>query len=697
MVFFSGRVLKESNLCQSIKSGSRIRIITNITKKDIPHCEKLLSKGLAINHVPELDGENMILNDRFLLSFTIHRRNSIDIRISNVKEVMDPHFLRLQQILFNKLWADSIPAKFRVNELKEEKKFNPIIQLPKTEVIENPIEIEKRLSDFIRNSTTICTCTSIGGIQMIQKYFLNLHKETMKNYLAGKYKGTKWITTVNDEMEVQTLKKILNDSMEIRHIPNVSALTNFAFNDDFFVSSIDRMKDGNLMTSLIISNDPLYLNHYRSIFEEMWKSSQRIEDRFMDIKENISDSISLLYNPEEAVAFARKVFESAKQEILIILSSTNAALRLDQNKEFAMLNENSKKGIKVKVIIPLKKAMDNEIREIVSKYPFIEFRFLPFTTFFLIGTAIIDRQKIISFEVKNDTKKSYFGAIRLCLFIESKSTALSFGTLFENLWKQTELYKQLQSIERLQNDFINIASHELRTPIQSIMGFAEILRRDQDLSNHKEHIDAIRRNAIRIKELSNRLIEVTQIDNKLLKLKSETFDFKALILEVIKEQNRRRIDKFRSPSIDLKCIYRSDSKWHYLTNSPNQIPILITGDRIRLSQVLTNLIDNAYQAISLAKDGQSRTVIIKIEKVIHLASTTTTPKRWLVISVVDSGIGIHPDLVPRLFAKFTTNSSNGLGLGLYFSKEIVRDHGGKIWAKNNKNGKGSTVSFKLPL
>jgi signal transduction histidine kinase len=69
----------------------------------------------------------------------------------------------------------------------------------------------------------------------------------------------------------------------------------------------------------------------------------------------------------------------------------------------------------------------------------------------------------------------------------------------------------------------------------------------------------------------------------------------------------------------------------------------------------------------------------------------------LVISVVDSGIGIHPDLVPRLFAKFTTNSSNGLGLGLYFSKEIVSEHGGKIWAKNNKNGKGSTVSFKLPL
>lgn len=89
--------------------------------------------------------------------------------------------------------------------------------------------------------------------------------------------------------------------------------------------------------------------------------------------------------------------------------------------------------------------------------------------------------------------------------------------------------------------------------------------------------------------------------------------------------------------------------------------------------------------------------MIKIENIIQKMSTSTKTKQWLLVRIVDSGSGIHPDIIPRLFTKFTTNTSNGIGLGLYFSKEIVKEHGGKIWAQNNENGIGSTVSFRLPL
>jgi signal transduction histidine kinase len=695
--FFSEGVLEEYKISQHVNEGLRIRIITNITKNDISCCKNLLSIGLEIHHVSELGGGNMILNDKILVSFIIYRKDPVHKGVSNVQKVMDPHFLRQQQLIFNKVWMDSIPSAQRMLELNEGKERNFPLLSPKTEVIENPYEIEKRLSDFIRSSTNISTCTSIGGIQMIQKYFLDLHKETMKNYVSGKYKGTRWITTVNDEKDALSLKKILNDSMVVRHVRNLSALTNFAFNDDVFISSVDRMKDGNLMTSLVVSNDPLYLNHYRSIFEEVWKSGQKLEDRLMDIQDSISNNISVIYDPEQAIALARKLFESAKQEILIMLSSPNAALRLDQNKEFMALNNISRKGIKVKVLVPMKRVIDNKVTKIVSKYPFVKFRFLPFTSLFLVGTAIIDRQQIISYEIKNDTKKSYSDAVRLCLFIDSAPTALSYGTLFENLWKQTDLYKQLQDIEKIQNDFINIASHELRTPVQSIMGFAEILLKDLgDSPNNKKQVDAIRRNANRIKELVNRLIDVTQIDNKLLILRTETFDFKALISEVIKEQSSMRSEKSTTSRITLSCIYRDDSEWHHLTGRSNQDPILITGDRIRLSQVMMNLLDNAYEAISLAKDNNG-TIMIKIEKILQQVSTTNIPKQWLQVSIADNGSGIHPDIIPRLFTKFTTNTSNGIGLGLYFSREIIKEHGGKIWAKNNDSGIGSTISFRLPI
>jgi signal transduction histidine kinase len=143
-------------------------------------------------------------------------------------------------------------------------------------------------------------------------------------------------------------------------------------------------------------------------------------------------------------------------------------------------------------------------------------------------------------------------------------------------------------------------------------------------------------------------------------------------------------------------MYRYDSEWHHLRKRSNQDPVLITGDRIRLSQVMMNLLDNAYQAISLAKDNNG-TVMIKIEKIFQQMSTTNKPKQWLLVSIADSGNGIQPEMIPRMFTKFTTNTSNGIGLGLYFSKEIIKEHSGKIWAKNNESGIGSTISFRLPL
>ena len=125
----------------------------------------------------------MILNDKILVSFIIYRKDPVHKGILNVHKVMDPHFLRQQQLLFDRVWMDSVPSTQRMLELNEGKEHNFPVLSPKTEVIENPSEIERRLSDFIRNSTNISAYTSIGGIQMIQKYFLDLHKETMKNYV----------------------------------------------------------------------------------------------------------------------------------------------------------------------------------------------------------------------------------------------------------------------------------------------------------------------------------------------------------------------------------------------------------------------------------------------------------------------------------------------------------------------------------
>ena len=111
----------------------------------------------------------------------------------------------------------------------------------------------------------------------------------------------------------------------------------------------------------------------------------------------------------------------------------------------------------------------------------------------------------------------------------------------------------------------------------------------------------------------------------------------------------------------------------------------IITDRYRITQVISNLIDNA---IKFTKEEEGGTVSVNIKK--------KESDGWVIVSVKDNGIGIDPEIMPRLFTKFTSKSFKGTGLGLFISKNIIEAHGGKIWAENNIDGKGATFSFSLP-
>jgi signal transduction histidine kinase len=110
-------------------------------------------------------------------------------------------------------------------------------------------------------------------------------------------------------------------------------------------------------------------------------------------------------------------------------------------------------------------------------------------------------------------------------------------------------------------------------------------------------------------------------------------------------------------------------------------PIFVEADKVRIFEVLSNIIRNA---IKFTSEG---TITVKAH----------ADGKNVQVDVRDSGAGIDPDIVPRLFTKFATTSNQGTGLGLFISKNIVEAHGGRIWAENNKDGKGATFSFTLPL
>jgi signal transduction histidine kinase len=234
--------------------------------------------------------------------------------------------------------------------------------------------------------------------------------------------------------------------------------------------------------------------------------------------------------------------------------------------------------------------------------------------------------------------------------------------------------RELKNKNRLMDEFINIAAHELRSPIQPILGLSELVSHKVN-GEELEYMEVITSNARRLQRLTQNILDVTKVENHSLTLSKESFDLDDLISRIVVEyaSHIKKIQK------DVKLIHLR-----------NKVAIVIKADRERLNQVISNLLGNA---IKFTKEG---TISIYMQKKVE--SKDGLHKEEVIVMVKDSGSGIDTGILTNLFSKFTTKSHQGTGLGLYISKSIVEAHDGKIWAENNSDGKkGATFAFSLPL
>jgi two-component system, OmpR family, sensor histidine kinase VicK len=289
-----------------------------------------------------------------------------------------------------------------------------------------------------------------------------------------------------------------------------------------------------------------------------------------------------------------------------------------------------------------------------------------------VTILIVDKKYSLAVELKDDTKQTSNEAIGLATYSNSQSTVLSYASIFESLWTQTELYQKLKEADKIKDEFINVAAHELRTPIQPILGLADVLRSKlRHGKQEEEYLDVIIRNAKRLQRLSEDILDITRIESKSLGLKKELFNLSEMILSAIADSNNQVAKENKDTNLKLEFI---DSKED----------IFIEADKGRINQVISNLLSNA---IKFTNEG---TVSVSVALVPN--------NNEIVVSISDTGLGIVSDILPRLFTKFATKSTTGTGLGLFISKSIIEAHGGKIWGKNNyPEGKGATFTFSLPL
>jgi signal transduction histidine kinase len=222
----------------------------------------------------------------------------------------------------------------------------------------------------------------------------------------------------------------------------------------------------------------------------------------------------------------------------------------------------------------------------------------------------------------------------------------------------------------MQQEFINVAAHELRTPIQPILGLADILRsKKTDGGQEAEYLDVIIRNAKRLQRLTEDILDIARIESKQLDLKKESFNLSEMILSAIADSKNQVAKEHKDTNLKLEFIDYKEG-------------IFIKADKGRINQVISNLLSNA---IKFTNEGT-------------VTAAAVPNNNEIVVSIIDTGRGIDSEILPRLFTKFATKSTTGTGLGLFISKSIIDAHGGKIWGKNNyPEGKGAKFGFSLPL
>lgn len=229
--------------------------------------------------------------------------------------------------------------------------------------------------------------------------------------------------------------------------------------------------------------------------------------------------------------------------------------------------------------------------------------------------------------------------------------------------------ERLKEHDRMQNEFINIAAHELRTPIQPMLGVTELMQAGLDgkdkLEVSRDEIDMLARNAARLERLSSQLLEMARIEGGSVRLNLEPVDISTKIQNVITDA-KSALHK------EIDIIYKAPAN-----------PLIVKADKVKLYEVLANIIGNS---IKFTDQGS-----------ITISTTQSSDGREVIVKVVDSGSGIDPEIMPRLFTKFASKSDSGTGIGLYIAKKMIEAQGGRIWAENNKDGAGATFTFTLPL
>jgi signal transduction histidine kinase len=543
------------------------------------------------------------------------------------------------------------------------------------DVLQHFQQVTDSLLAFLRNAKeSIEVCVDPASVFVVVSF-----PPYLQGCLDAKQRGVaiKIVTEITAE-NVGYCKQIMKFA-ELRHIAGIKG--NFGVTEtEYIISAILQKEEP--ATQIIYSNAREVIDQQRYIFRSFWSKAIPAKHRIKEIEEGIEpEFVEVITDGIKAANLMVDFAKSVRKEAQIILSQPKT---MEQAGKLGMLDHlihaANSYGAEIRVISPITEENSKLAWQIMNQAPNIQILAGPVST---AGLFIQNEDRYLKAEDKDPNAAETAEATSRVIYSNSKNGVKSFKSIFETLWKQSELYEQLRIAneklilhDNMQKEFINIAAHELRTPIQPILVTAELL--DLQFSSEQEkakeekgeitrdELNILVRNAKRLERLSSNILDIARIESGTLPLSIQEFNLNDMLSPLIQDTRN-----------ELKKRGKEDLMIHYAADNN----IVLKGDNERLSEVVWNLLDNATK---FTEKGA-------------ISIVTTKDDNYITLAIKDSGSGINSNVLPKLFTKFVTKSEKGTGLGLYISKSIIEAHGGKIWAKNNNDGKGSTFTFTLPL
>ena len=542
----------------------------------------------------------------------------------------------------------------------------------KTEVLYGEENIMNSILQFLSGEDRIDAC----GDSNAPAFVLKVYKKLMVN--AKKEHGgirLRFLTDIDSE-NINDCKELMKFAEVVRHVEGIKA--NFAVrnNDYIGIATSNAEIQSSIQSHIIYSNVKGIIDQQQYLFNSLWDKSIPAEQRIEEIERGVQAEFFEIINDTKRISeILIDLAKSVVNEVVLLLPNDRALIRIDRLGVVDSLLEASRNGAVIKIICPLSEENKPIQKKIFNASPNVK---LIDGSNSQHGLYIIDSIKFLRVELVKPEAESFLDAIGFAIYSNNKRSADLYRWMFELLWNERVINLESKKANRMQKEFMNVAAHELRTPIQPIVGLAHLLRYEKEYMKGKEQesLDVIIRNAERLQRLAENILDASRIESQRLTLRKVRFELNDLLFSIVQNYYKEGTNSASSGK-DVSVLYEP----------PNE-NIVVEADKERISQVVRNIIGNALEFTS---EG---TVLVTLRKE---RQQENEGRQIAVVAVTDSGCGIDPAIVPRIFEKFVTRSDKGTGLALFVSKSIIQAHEGRIWVQNNTEGeKGTTFCFTLP-